>query len=119
DEDQRRDLVLQASELHQRAEVVAQVQVAGGLDAGKHASGAGEGGRSLVGHGRLLEVSGQAGSRPDCGRVSGSAPSPGAGSVSHAAAIAPRATYGKSAAGAGSPLRRRKAARASAGVTPP
>ena len=44
-------LVLQAHELHQGAEIVAQVQVAGGLDAGKHALGARIGGRGLIGHG--------------------------------------------------------------------
>ncbi len=48
--------VLQAHELHQGAEIVAEVQVAGGLHAGEHAFGAGVGGRGLVGHGiRLLE----------------------------------------------------------------
>ena len=42
--------VLQPGELHQGAEIVAQVQGAGRLDAGEHALGSGVGGGGLVGH---------------------------------------------------------------------
>jgi len=54
DAEQALGLVLQGDELHQGAEIVAQMQVAGRLHAGEYALGAGIGGGRLVGHGTVF-----------------------------------------------------------------
>ncbi len=70
DAEQALHLVLQGDELHQRAEIVAEVQVAGGLHAGEDAAGMGGG----VGHGGLCRPSAKDALGPRCGgRLGGTA----------------------------------------------
>jgi len=57
EDEQGRARILQLGEALQGAQIVAQVQGAGGLDAGQDAARTGVGGRGLISHGNILGTS--------------------------------------------------------------